>query len=138
MTATGLSFGWIGTGRTGYLLASRLLRAGHDVAVYNWTWVHVESLIELGARIADRAVQLADQDIVFTTVTTSEEFRAVMLGPFGLLGRPDRCPLVVVDCSSVTAEVSAEVRAAAQKCGTRLISAGRPAEAKEFSWLLEV
>ena len=35
MTATGLSFGWIGTGRMGYLLASRLLRGGHEVAVYN-------------------------------------------------------------------------------------------------------
>ena len=33
MTATGLSFGWIGTGRMGYLLASRLLRGGHEVAV---------------------------------------------------------------------------------------------------------
>ncbi|HKN52345.1 MAG TPA: NAD(P)-binding domain-containing protein [Amycolatopsis sp.] len=138
MTATGLSFGWIGTGRMGYLLASRLLRGGHEVAVYNRSWVHVESLLELGARIADRASQLVDQDIVFTTMPTSEDFRYAMLGPHGLFSVPGHCPLAVVDCSAVSDEVAAEVRAVAQRSGTRLIVAGRPAEVKEFPWLLQV
>lgn len=135
---TGLSFGWIGTGRTGYLLASRLLRNGHEVAVYNRTWVHVEPLLELGARIADRAVALADQDIVFTTMTTSEDFRTVMLGSYGLLTGRGSAPLAIVDCSAVSAEVSQEVRVVATRRGSRLITAGRPAEVEEFPWLLQV
>jgi 3-hydroxyisobutyrate dehydrogenase len=138
MTATGLSFGWIGTGHRGFLLASRLLQAGHEVVVYNHTWVYVEALVELGARIADRAEQLADQDIVFCTMPTSEDFRAAILGPHGLLTIPGRCPLTIVDCSAVSDSVSDEVRLAAKQCGSRLIVAGRPAEVKEFPWLLQV
>lgn len=135
---TGLSFGWIGTGRTGFLLASRLLRNGHELAVYNRTWVHVEALLELGARVADRAVALADQDIVFTTMTTSEDFRTVMLGTYGLLTGSGSAPLAIVDCSAVSDEVSEEVRAVAARRGSRLITAGRPAEVEEFPWLLQV
>lgn len=33
--------GWIGTGRMGYQLALRLLRAGNDVAVYNLSLIHI-------------------------------------------------------------------------------------------------
>lgn len=134
---TGLSFGWIGSGRTGFMLASRLLRAGHEVVVHNRSWVHVEALLGLGARIADRPVQLAAQDIVFTTLATPEDFRTVLLGPDGLL-TGDCCPLAIVDCSTGTAEVSGDVRAAAQQRGSKLITAGRPAEVEEFPWLLQV
>ncbi len=138
MTATGLSFGWIGTGHRGFLLASRLLQAGHEVAVYNHTWVYVEPLVELGARIADRPDQLADQDIVFTTMPTSEDFREAILGDDGLLSVPGRYPLTIVDCSAVCDAVTDEVRLAAKRCGSRLVVAGRPAEVKEFPWLLQV
>ena len=41
--------GWIGTGRMGYQLALRLLRAGNDVAVYNRTKAKAEPLAARGA-----------------------------------------------------------------------------------------
>jgi 3-hydroxyisobutyrate dehydrogenase-like beta-hydroxyacid dehydrogenase len=40
--------GWIGAGRMGYQLASRLLGAGHDVAVYNRTRAKAEPLADMG------------------------------------------------------------------------------------------
>ena len=46
--------GWIGCGRMGFQLASRLLDAGHDVAVYNRTRAKAEPLAERGATIVDR------------------------------------------------------------------------------------
>ena len=130
MAATGLSLGWIGTGRMGYALVARLLRAGHDVAVYNRTRAKAEPLEELGATIVDWPGALADRDVVFTTVAASEDFRAVVLGPHGLLSTTGRCPQVIIDCSTVSADVSAEVRAAAEKLGTKLIAAPVSGNAK--------
>ncbi len=130
MAATGLKLGWIGTGRMGYALVERLLRAGHDVAVYNRTRAKAEPLTELGATVVDRPDVLADRDVVFTTVAASDDFRAVVLGPHGLLSTAGRYPRVIVDCSTVSADVSAEVRKAAEKLGTKLIAAPVSGNAK--------
>lgn len=138
MPAAGLRFGWLGTGRRGFLLATRLLRGGHEVVVCNRTWVHVEPLLALGARIADRPEQLADQDVVITTAATGVELVATVLGPHGLLTRPGHTPMTIVDCSAAPAEATEQVRLGAERAGTRLIVAGKPAEAEEFAWLLEV
>src|SRR5215204_5546389 len=77
--------GWAGTGRMGYALASRLLEAGHDVAVYNRTRAKAEPLAERGATIVDTPADLADRDIVFTMVAGPNDFTEVLLGPAGIL-----------------------------------------------------
>jgi 3-hydroxyisobutyrate dehydrogenase len=130
MTAPQPSLGWIGTGRMGSALVSRLLQAGHQVAVYNRTRAKAEPLAAFGATIVDRADQLADRDIVFTTVAASDDLWTVILGSHGLLTAPARHPLAIVDCSTVSAEVSAKVRAAAEEAGTQLIAAPVSGNAK--------
>ncbi len=40
----GHALGWLGTGRMGVALVHRLLRAGHDVVVYNRTRAKAEPL----------------------------------------------------------------------------------------------
>ena len=45
--------GWLGTGRMGFALASRLLAAGCDVTVYNRTRAKAEPLAGDGAVICD-------------------------------------------------------------------------------------
>ncbi len=75
--------GWAGTGRMGYALASRLLTAGYDVAVYNRTRAKAEPLAELGATIVDTPAELADRDIVFTMVAGPSDFKEVVLGAHG-------------------------------------------------------
>ena len=40
--------GWIGTGRMGAPMAERLLRAGHDVSIWNRTRAKAEPLVALG------------------------------------------------------------------------------------------
>jgi 3-hydroxyisobutyrate dehydrogenase len=115
--------GWVGTGRMGHALATRLLEAGCDVAVYNRTRAKAESLADLGATIVDAPAQLSDRDIVFTIVAGPTDFHQVIAGPDGLLSGSDSAPSVVVDSTTVSAEASASVRAEAAKRGTALLAA---------------
>jgi 3-hydroxyisobutyrate dehydrogenase len=117
------TLGWVGTGRMGYAIATRLLEAGCDLAVYNRTRAKAEPLAELGATIADTPAELADRDIVFTMVAGSEDFQAVVLGETGLLSRADSAPSVIVDSSTVSPEASAEVRAVTEARDVALLAA---------------
>ncbi|HZC12585.1 MAG TPA: NAD(P)-dependent oxidoreductase [Thermoleophilaceae bacterium] len=117
------TLGWVGTGRMGYALATRLLEAGCDLAVYNRTRAKAEPLAELGATIVDVPAELADRDIVFTMVAGPEDFKAVVLGDAGLLSRADTVPSVIVDSSTVSPEASAEVRAVTAARDVALLAA---------------
>ena len=117
------TLGWAGTGRMGYALATRLLEAGCDVAVYNRTRAKAEPLAELGATVVDSPAELADRDIVFTMVAGPEDFKAVVLGENGLLSRSDATPSVIVDSSTVSPEASTEVRAHTEARDVALLAA---------------
>ncbi len=115
--------GWLGAGRMGYALAERLIKAGHDVTVYNRTRAKAEPLAALGAKLVDSPAALADRDIVFTIVAESDDFVAVTTGPHGILSRRDAAPRILIDSSTVSEQASAEVRSAADKRGTALLCA---------------
>jgi 3-hydroxyisobutyrate dehydrogenase len=115
--------GWIGTGRMGFALATRLLEAGHDVAVYNRTRSKAEPLAELGATVVDTPAELADRDLVFTMVAGSADFEQVILGEQGLLSRPGLAPRLLVDLTTISPAASAEVRIAGELRGTAVLAA---------------
>ncbi len=119
----GTRLGWVGTGRMGYSLVSRLLAAGCDVAVYNRTRAKAEPLAEHGARIVDSPAELADREIVFTIVAGSDDFREVIAGPAGLISNPDAAPRIIVDATTVSATASGEIRKIASERGTALLAA---------------
>ena len=119
----GKTLGWVGTGRMGYALATRLLEAGCDVAVYNRTKAKAEPLAELGATVVDNPAALADRDVVFTMVAGPEDFKAVVLGEDGLLSTSDAAPSVIVDSSTVSPHASAEVRVETDARGVALLAA---------------
>jgi 3-hydroxyisobutyrate dehydrogenase-like beta-hydroxyacid dehydrogenase len=106
----------------GYELVSRLLRAGHDVAVYNRTRAKAEPLAELGATIVDTPADLGDRDIVFTIVAGPTDFKDVVLGSEGILSGEER-PRLIVDSTTVSPAAGAEVRAAAEERGAALLAA---------------
>src|ERR1700693_1000811 len=97
--------GWIGTGRMGYALATRLLERGCDVSVYNRTRAKAEPLVGLVAHIVDRPADLAECDIVITSVAGSQDFADVTTGPQGVLSNGGPVPSVVIDSSTVSMEV---------------------------------
>src|SRR6266404_8658077 len=115
--------GWIGTGRMGFPMAGRWLQKGADVTVYNRTRAKAEPLVSAGGRLVDSPAALADRDIVFTMVSTSDDLLEVALGPQGVLSRPGRAPRIMVDCSTVSQEASGKVRAAAAAAGCALLAA---------------
>jgi len=115
--------GWIGTGRMGFRLAERLLEAGCDLAIYNRTRSKAEPLVDKGGKLVDSPGELADRDIVFSIVGGDDDFREVMLGPAGLLALEGAAPQILVDSTTISAGVSAEVRTAGEKCGTRMLAA---------------
>jgi 3-hydroxyisobutyrate dehydrogenase len=119
----GMRLGWIGAGRMGYVLAERLLGAGHDVAIYNRTRAKAEPLAAQGATIVDEPIELADRDLVFTMVAGSQDFEDVTLGAGGLLSRDDAAPRLLVDSSTISAAASERVREAARGRGTALLAA---------------
>ncbi|MDQ4055333.1 MAG: NAD(P)-binding domain-containing protein, partial [Actinomycetota bacterium] len=97
-----LRVGWIGAGRMGAAMASRLARAGEDVTVWNRTRAKAEPLAEVGCTIADSIADLRGHDVVFTMVSTPADLEQVLVGDDGLLADPGRVPSVVVDCSTVS------------------------------------
>jgi 3-hydroxyisobutyrate dehydrogenase-like beta-hydroxyacid dehydrogenase len=115
--------GWIGVGRMGYPLAGRLLEAGCDVAVYNRTRSKAEPLGDSGATIVDSPAELADRDIVFTMVAGPDDFAQVTIGESGVLAQDGTTPKILVDSSTVSIEVSTEVREHGRKVGTDLLAA---------------
>src|ERR1700730_870642 len=100
------TIGWIGTGRMGVVLASRLLERGCDVSVYNRTRAKAEPLTKLGARIVPRAADLADRATVITMVAASDDLDAVLTGPDGVLSNGGDVPSIVIDSSTVSMDVS--------------------------------
>ena len=122
--------GWIGAGgRLGFSMSKRLIEAGCDVSVYNRTRSKVEPLAGLGATIVDTPRDLSDREIVFCTVSASDDLIAVTEGPNGLLSG-DSSPDLLVDCSTVSEEASAQVREAAARRGTGMLSAPVSGSAK--------
>jgi 3-hydroxyisobutyrate dehydrogenase len=117
------TLGWIGTGRMGYALVTRLLERGCDVAVYNRTRSKAEPLAKLGARIVDRPADLSDRDIVIISVADSDDFVAVTTGPDGVLSNGDGVPAVLIDSSTVSMDVSEAIRLEAERLGTALLAA---------------
>jgi 3-hydroxyisobutyrate dehydrogenase len=118
----GCRLGWLGTGRMGAEMARRLLGAGCRLTVYNRTPSRAAPLVEAGAEPAASIADLAGCDIVFATVGTSEDLIDAVTGPKGLLSG-DSSPSVVVDCSTVSADASALVRAALAERGVALLAA---------------
>ena len=120
---TGVRLGWIGVGRMGHALATRLLEAGHDVGVYNRTRAKCEPLAQIGATIADSPADLADRDIVFTMVGGSADVAEVVTGPHGVLSRPQVAPGLIIDSTTISPTAAAEIRAAAEQRGTAMLAA---------------
>jgi 3-hydroxyisobutyrate dehydrogenase-like beta-hydroxyacid dehydrogenase len=117
------SIGWIGAGRMGLQMASRLLDAGCDVAIYNRTKAKAAPLISRGALLAESPADLAGRDVVFTMVASSDDLLEVTAGPHGVLSDPDRAPGLLVDFTTVSMQASAAVRAAGEKRGTEFLAA---------------
>ncbi len=121
--------GWIGAGRMGYPMIERLLKAGHDVTIWNRTRAKAEPLGREGGKLVDHPVELAGCDIVFAMVSTGKDVEDVLFGKSGLLTGSGK-PKMVVDCSSISVAESATIRARLKDKGVSLIASPVSGNAK--------
>jgi 3-hydroxyisobutyrate dehydrogenase-like beta-hydroxyacid dehydrogenase len=98
--------GWIGAGRMGYEMAGRLAKGGADVLVWNRTKEKAEPLKKYGAKVADELQELASRDIVFCMVATWKDVKEVVAN----LLKGKAKPKMLIECSSISLEGSAELR----------------------------
>lgn len=129
MSSTDTKLGWIGIGRMGYAMAERLAKGGADLTVWNRTRAKAEPLAAVGAKVADRLVDLAACDVVFVMVSTLDDVAEVLTGRDGLLSGA-RAPKMVVECSSISLEGSAELRAKLAARGVEMLAAPVSGNAK--------
>lgn len=129
MAQKDMTIGWIGAGRMGIQLATRLIEAGYDLSVYNRTKEKLQPLVDMGAKAVDSPAELADRDLVFSMVSASKDLKHVMLGDGGLL-TAGTSPKIIADSSTVSIEASAEIREAAAEKGSEFLAtpvSGNPA-----------
>ncbi len=127
--ARAAKLGWIGTGRMGFEMARRLARSGCDLTVWNRTRAKAEPLAKDGAKIVDSLPELAGCEIVFCMVSTYDDVKQVIAGPKGLLSGSAKLRMVV-ECSSISLEGSAELRKILGARGVELLSAPVSGNAK--------
>ncbi len=120
------SVGWMGTGRMGYEMAARLARGGADVLAWNRTKAKAEPLAQYGAKVADRLSDLAGRDIVFCMVAAWKDVKQVM----GELLAGKSRPRMVIECSSISLEGSAELRELLGRAGVDYLAAPVSGNAK--------
>jgi len=123
---TKLTVGWIGAGRMGYEMAGRLAKGGADVLVWNRTREKAEPLKKYGAKVADDVAELASRDIVFCMVSTWKDVKEVV----GKLLKGKSKPKLLVECSSISLEGSAELREILEKKGIQYLAAPVSGNAK--------
>ena len=125
-----MKIGWIGIGRMGYAMAERLAKGGADLTVWNRTAAKALPLAQYGAKVADTLTDLAACDIVFVMVSTYDDVNEVITGPAGLLAGSGNGPKLVVECSSISLEGSAELRASLAARGIDMLAAPVSGNAK--------
>ncbi len=124
-TRTDQKLGWIGTGRMGYAMAERLAKGGCDITVWNRTKAKAEPLQKYGARVVNRLEELSTKDILFVMVSTYDDVKEV-IGKALAIGKPK----MVVECSSISLEGSAELRTFLSSKGVEYLAAPVSGNAK--------
>jgi len=115
--------GWIGAGRMGLPMAELLLKAGHDVSVWNRTAAKAEPLGRLGAKVVRSVAELAQTDFVFSIVSTGRDLEEVYFGAGGVAADRAKLPAIFVDCSTIGVDESAAIRARLAALGADYIAA---------------
>lgn len=118
------SIGWIGVGRMGYQMVERLVKANHNVSIWNRTKSKAEPLAKLGGKVVDKLADLAGVDILFAIVSEGKDLEEVYFGKDGVVtNAKGKLPKTFVDCSSISVEDSERIRARLKEHGVDFVCA---------------
>ena len=123
-----MKVGFIGLGHMGAGMAANLLRAGHEVTVYNRTLGKERALVEQGARAAGRVADACQGEAVVTMLADDRAVEGVVFGDQGVIGSLG--PRAIhLSMSTISVALSESLARAHAKAGQRFVAApvfGRP------------
>jgi 3-hydroxyisobutyrate dehydrogenase-like beta-hydroxyacid dehydrogenase len=123
-----MKIGFIGLGRMGAAMAANLVKAGHEVSVFNRSPGKSSSLIELGAHEAAELAGTCGGDAVITMLADDAAAADIALGTGGLI---DNLPkgAIHLSMSTISVALSKRLAQAHAQAGQRYVAApvfGRP------------
>ena len=119
-----MKIGFLGLGNMGGPMAHNLLKAGHQLTVFDLSEAAVASLVEAGASAAPSIAELArgEVEMIITMLPAAPHVKSVYLGEDGLLANV--APQVrLIDSSTIDPMSAREVAAAAAANGNRMVDA---------------
>ena len=118
-----LSIGFIGLGNMGGPMAANLVKAGHQVKVFDLNQSVVNLLADNGAIAANDAKHCAtDVDVLISMLPASKHVKSLYLGDTGLVHVLAKTTLVI-DCSTIDAASAREVGAELSEHGIAFVDA---------------
>ena len=122
-----MKIGFIGLGNMGSAMAMNLLKAEHNLIVYNRTAQKAKPLLEQGARGVGNPAEAARADVVFTMLADDQAVESVTFGESGILEALQ--PGSVHISSTISVALSQKLAAAYEKQNQHFIADpvfGRP------------
>jgi len=123
-----MKLGFIGLGHMGTAMAANLVKAGHDVTVFNRSPGKSSPLIKLGAHEAADLAGACGGDVVITMLADDEAASAIAFGPGGLIDNL-RKGAIHLSMSTISVALSRRLTEAHARAGQRYVAApvfGRP------------
>ena len=118
-----MKIGFIGLGNMGQPMCGNLLKAGHQLKVYDVVAASVEKAVAAGAAAASSAAQCAQGvDTVITMLPSSPHVRRVYQGEEGMLARIAKGTLLI-DCSTIDPLTARDVAMDARAKGCPMVDA---------------
>jgi 3-hydroxyisobutyrate dehydrogenase-like beta-hydroxyacid dehydrogenase len=125
-----MDIGFVGLGRMGGAIALNLIKAGHQVTVWNRTPSKAHPLVALGARSAENPREAAKGEMVISMLADDRAVEAVVFGEKGILSADERP--IHVSMSTISIELAERLTTAHAEAGSHFVSGpvfGRPAAA---------
>jgi 3-hydroxyisobutyrate dehydrogenase-like beta-hydroxyacid dehydrogenase len=123
-----MKIGFVGLGRMGSAMAANLIKAGHDVTVFNRSPGKSGSLVKLGAHEADSVAGVCGGDAVITMLADDDAAADIVLGNAGLTANLPKGS-IHLSMSSISVALSKRLAKAHAQAGQRYVAApvfGRP------------
>jgi 3-hydroxyisobutyrate dehydrogenase-like beta-hydroxyacid dehydrogenase len=123
-----MNIGFIGLGNMGHGMATNLLKAGHQITVYNRSPGKAEALVQQGATAARNVAGASAGEVVFTMLSDDEAVENVAFGENGVVA--SLAPGAThVSSSTISVALSERLTAAHAEAGQQYAAApvfGRP------------
>ncbi|MCW8157790.1 3-hydroxyisobutyrate dehydrogenase [Stutzerimonas stutzeri] len=119
-----MHIGFIGLGNMGAPMAHNLLKAGHQLSVFDLNAAAVENLVGAGALPVDSPTAIAqgNAELIITMLPAAAHVKSVYLGENGLIAH-SRAGVMLIDCSTIDPHSAREVAKAAAEHGNPMLDA---------------